>query len=153
MSFLSCVCSSWGSVSPAEGLWAAFPSPTCIPVFLPSLTSVGCKVWDNLLPMQTSEARVGFEQYWWHCFRILCGILMCWLLAQSPLLTEIWLGKASAKITTGVLTTHPICVTDVRGFISFEICPREEWVTNEPMHQPGHDTNLLIVQSRSHEML
>lgn len=52
----------------------------------------------------------------------------CWCNLYSSL--GIWISKAGVKITTGLWTSCHICITKGRGFISFEILPRKEKVTN-----------------------
>lgn len=69
---------------------------TCFPMLLVSFfIELGAKYEIFLPPMQTSEDRVGFEQYRWQCFGASC--IFTWtLLAQSLVLT-------------GDLTTHRCC--------------------------------------------
>lgn len=130
-SFLSSVCSSWFSGSPTVGLSPALP-----PAFPCCFLSLSLLSWVHSMRYFCLQCRLQRLELALSSIgdSALDPLVFwrggCWLNPWSSL--GIWIPTVAVETTTGIWTTHLICITKVRGFISFKICPRKDKVTNSP---------------------
>lgn len=130
-SFLSSVCSSWFSGSPTVGLSPALP-----PAFPCCFLSLSLLSWVHSMRYFCLQCRLQRLELALSSIgdSALDPLVFwrggCWLNPWSSL--GIWIPTVAVETTTGIWTTRLICITKVRGFISFKICPRKDKVTNSP---------------------
>lgn len=129
MSSLSSVCSSCFSTSSTVRLPFSHLPPHLSPRLSLKLSAeyetMYLQCWLQRLELALSnigDFSLGLSVVFW------CG--GCWFNLCSSL--GVRRDQVAVKTTTSVQTTHQICRTKVRGFISREICPRKEEVANSP---------------------